>query len=1129
MGDSPISAGQYDHVKRNLFLSSEGVHPDTRFSQIALARRYLTVGQLEEGIEEQRRRGEEGRLGHVLMERGLLTEEQLREILDLQSRGALRCSRCDRSYDVSGHPDGVSVRCLKCGDQLTSTTGDRGETSSTPYRLEEDTAEEARLKLGKYRLIREIARGGMGIVFEAEDPELKRPVALKILREGDAEPEVVSRLHREAAIAAQLQHPGIVGIHEVGMVRDPSGRPTHFIAMDYVEGRTLGDLFGEGKTPRRELVRMLEDVARAVAFAHSKKVVHRDLKPANVLVDREGRVVLTDFGLARAERFGTRLTHTNAVLGTPAYMAPEQVDGKAKELGPKADVYALGVMLFEILTGRLPFDARTPGRLYEQILNEEPRRPSQVTPGVEWELEVICLRAMEKNPEHRYATATTLADDLRRFLNGEPIQARRVSTWRRVVKKALRNKAMTALAVGMAVVVVSAAAVVGTREWRNRKRLAEEQMLRARREASLKRLATLWAGILEANREVRLGRVAPEAGWRELEERIRAVDGYIREWPNDPVGYYVRARGKMYLGDLEGAEKDALAAVERRADFRPGWALVGMIKIRLCGSQSICGFEEIPSLHRRIKQWVQEAIGAFERGWDPGKEKQEAERWGLAWTREEQVTTTIARAQELRYRGNPNGAGDLLQEAFETVRSEEIANALGNLFKEPERREGHQDTALRLAPGYAEAWLDRGSARKDRGNIAGAIADFTQAITLRRNFADAYLSRGALYEKQKEFRAAIADYDRVIELRPWSALAYANRGGCKGDCGDPRGALADFDMALQRNDDHPEALYNRGRVKAALEDRVGAIRDFDRAIEVRPENVAAYIDRGLSKASLGNFPGAVLDFDRALHLDPKNARAYGGRALAKAGGGDHQGAISDYDREIELRKDDARAYMSRGRSKAALRDQAGAISDFDRALQIDPGLSDAIYNRAQAKADLGNPSEAIRDYDLYLSQRPKHAEAYYNRANQKSLLRDSLGAIGDFDRAIELDRNFAMAYVGRGNEKLRLEHLEGALADYDRAIATEKEVPEAYCNRGAVKARKRDLVGAIADFDHALRLRKEYPDAYWNRGLARSEAGQYAGAVDDFEESLRLHPRNWPGRRMCEERLRFAREKLNRP
>ena len=174
-------------------------------------------------------------------------------------------------------------------------------TSGSGIRPAVQAPTDTRPRLGKYALTREIGRGGVAVVHEAEDPELKRRVALKVLKENESTAKVIARLHREAAIAAQLAHPNIVSIHEVAMVRDAMGQTVHFIAMDYVEGTTLAHVLAAKRTPLPELLRMLEDVTRAVEFAHGKGVIHRDLKPSNVLVDRAGRVVLTDFGVAHAE------------------------------------------------------------------------------------------------------------------------------------------------------------------------------------------------------------------------------------------------------------------------------------------------------------------------------------------------------------------------------------------------------------------------------------------------------------------------------------------------------------------------------------------------------------------------------------------------------------------------------------------------------------------------------------------------------------------------------------------------------------------------------------------------------------------------------------------------------------
>ena len=339
--------------------------PESRIGEICLGRGYVTEAQLEECLDEQNRLVPHVRLGELFPRKNPLTTEQLLRALAFQKK---------------------------------------------------PKAEPVRPQIGKYRIVREIARGGMGVVHEAEDTTLRRRVALKILREDKDEPGGVERLKREAAIAAQLRHPGIVTVHDVGAVEIPPGPPIHYIAMEYVEGRTLAAILEEGQTERRELLRILEDVARAAGYAHSKGVVHRDLKPKNVLVEKAGRVALGDFGIARADRFQTPLTQSNMVMGTPEYMSPEQVEGRTDDVGPRTDVYALGVILYEVLAGRTPFKGDTPIVTFQRILAEAPAPPG----SADAELESLCLKSLEKRPEARPASAAEFADVVARVRRRNP-------------------------------------------------------------------------------------------------------------------------------------------------------------------------------------------------------------------------------------------------------------------------------------------------------------------------------------------------------------------------------------------------------------------------------------------------------------------------------------------------------------------------------------------------------------------------------------------------------------------------------------------------------------------------------------------------------------------------------------
>jgi serine/threonine-protein kinase len=262
-----------------------------------------------------------------------------------------------------------------------------------------------------YELREEIGRGGMGVVYKAVQPILGRTVALKLLRVGD--PGVADRLLAEARAAARLDHPGIVPIFEVG---SHDGRP--FLAMAFVAGETLAARARRGPLPCREAARIVREVAAAVQHAHEQGVIHRDLKPANILLTPEGRPKVTDFGLAKRSGEAT-LSTDGQVLGTPAYMPPEFAAGQAVQAGPAADVYGVGAVFYALLTGRAPFHGETPLETIRRVAYDDPPPPRRTNPLVDRPAEAICLRCLEKDPRHRYASAAALADDLDRYLAGD--------------------------------------------------------------------------------------------------------------------------------------------------------------------------------------------------------------------------------------------------------------------------------------------------------------------------------------------------------------------------------------------------------------------------------------------------------------------------------------------------------------------------------------------------------------------------------------------------------------------------------------------------------------------------------------------------------------------------------------
>jgi WD40 repeat protein len=407
-----------------------------------------------------------------------------------------------------------------------------------------------------YEILEEIGRGGMGIVYRAWQCDLNRPVAIKLVLLGAAtSPEILVRFRQEAELAARLQHPNIVAVHEINHQDQRA-----FLVMEYVEGGTLAARCQHRPQSPLEAARLIEMLARTIDFAHRKGVLHRDLKPSNVLLTPDGTPKIADFGLATCIGLDNGLTATGAVLGTPGYMAPEQARKRERQIGPATDVYGLGAIFYELLTGRQPVTGSDLMDILYRLAEEEPIGPRRLQPTVPRDLEMICLKCLRKDPRHRYTTADALADDLRRFLDGKPIAARPVSTLERAWRWARRNRGLAgtlsaALVLLVVLVVGSTVAAVLFRDERNRAVQAEGQAntllaealrsvagevramrLRGERGAYFRGMPKLRAALAQA-RELKASEEVIRALRDEMGNLLTVGDVEItREWDDLPAG-----------------------------------------------------------------------------------------------------------------------------------------------------------------------------------------------------------------------------------------------------------------------------------------------------------------------------------------------------------------------------------------------------------------------------------------------------------------------------------------------------------------------------------------------------------------------------------------------------------------
>ena len=455
---------------------------DPKLEDALLGRLLIKQGLVKEAqvydclriMAELGERGEKApRLGELLVRKGHLTTDAVDRAIFLPRRETLICPSCRAHFSTAGTDPAKKYTCKQCGTVLERLERDPSKhetTESIRIDLPADAAAVAKdpahqFAGGKYLLIQEVGRGGMGLVWKAWQSDLRRYVAVKILAGTMWTDVELKRFYREAQMAASLSHPNIASIYEVGA---HDGK--HFIVMEFVDGDSLARLLApspsvKGNTARaikhlapRRTIEILREVALAVDYAHSKKIIHRDLKPHNIMVQRaDGRVYVMDFGLAKPIRQKDSITISDAIVGTPQYMSPEQARGDAVDR--RTDVFSLGTILYHVLTGRPPFEGHSPAETMMSVLADDPVSIRKLNPRIHADVETICVKALDKDRDRRYESARTLADDLGRYLDGEPISARPLSRRERFWKDVRKKPVQWSLAAAAAVALLFVAGI----------------------------------------------------------------------------------------------------------------------------------------------------------------------------------------------------------------------------------------------------------------------------------------------------------------------------------------------------------------------------------------------------------------------------------------------------------------------------------------------------------------------------------------------------------------------------------------------------------------------------------------------------------------------------------------------
>jgi serine/threonine protein kinase/Flp pilus assembly protein TadD len=977
------------------------------------------------------------------------------------------------------HLAGELSACLEALDFVAAAAPElHSEGLAGESMVEQECQREA---LGDFRLLREVGRGGMGVVYEAMQLSLGRRVALKVLPLAAAlDSRQLQRFKNEAQAAAHLQHQHIVPVYAVGCERG-----VHYYAMQFIDGLTLAEMIHElrlsaapqaeptgpctpgedsgdaarpaqtataaiaslstehaapGPAHLRTVAQWGVQAALALEHAHSLGVVHRDIKPANLMVDGRGNLWITDFGLAHCQS-QAGLTMSGDLIGTLRYMSPEQALAQRVVIDHRTDIYSLGATLYELLTLEPAFGGSDRQELLRQIAFEEPRPLRQLNRAIPAELETIVLKALEKNPAERYATAEELGDDLERWLNDEPIRARRPSVVQRLHRWSRRHRPVVVTA-GVCLLVVGAMltggigwvlrdeALRGADTERNvnaamkeaksllaRKQLPEALAMARGAETALSN----GGGSKELHRRVRdlladLDMVA------QLEE-IRLLQANVDQLDFDTAqtdGEYAGAFGDFGI-DVEAlGTEEAVALIQARtisvelAAALDAWAGLR----RLSSKRDVQNWQRLVAVARLAdpdtrRNQLRDALQRQDRqALENLAASPEVTDWPvstltLLWQGLHQCSTVeqelaLLRKARQRYPSDFWINHDLAT-AFARAKPTQLAQAIR-----------YFTTAAAIRSQSPGAQVRLGAALAEEGNLDEAIAAFQEAKRLQRDNVLAHYNLGIVLARQKQWNRAIAAFQGAISCKPGYALPHYQIGRAQLEKRQFDLAIAAYQKAIQYKPDFAAAHYYLGNALVEKRKLDAAIVSYRKAIQHKPDYAEAHYNLGNALRVNGQLDAAIVSFRKAIQHKPDYAPAHHnlGNALRKIGQLD--GAIDSFKMAIQHRPDDPLTHQVLGLALFAKGQVNAAIASYREAIRLDPAYAQAHFNLGVALSRQGKSDEAIASYRKAVHHRPTYAQAYFNLGNTLVGKGQQDGAIGAFQNAIRHRPDFAEAHCGLG-------------------------------------------------------------------------------------------------------------------
>jgi tetratricopeptide (TPR) repeat protein/tRNA A-37 threonylcarbamoyl transferase component Bud32 len=1018
---------------------------------------------------------------------------------------------------------------------------------------------EAPPNLPGFETLDQIDAGGMGVVWRVRDPEFQRTLAVKVLKAALCDhPSALRRFLAEARITGQLTHPSIVPVHAMG--RLPDGRP--YYTMKLVEGKTFDQLLRDRPDPaarRMGLIQVFAQVCQAAAFAHSRGVIHRDLKPANVMVGQHGEVQVMDWGLAKVldgadsppadaapaketldevrDEMGD--THPGSVLGTWAYMPPEQACGLLAEVDRRSDVFGLGAILCELLTGQPPYLGSDPRSV--QLQAREAHLDGALARlrgcGADGELIRLAEECLAPNKADRPADASRVVDALVAYQAAvqERLRQAEVERAQAQVKAAEeRKRRRLALTLVLALLLLLAG-VGGAAFWyqqdREARKLQAEGGVRLNlKEATLlgERAWTLidnpssWQTTLDAalaavQRAQDILEQEPELVGGELAQELEQVQARLRADERDRklLAVYDQVRLEQSQWDLTRRRFKLAESYPRLqqalADYglaisslEPDQALLRLRQRPLAVQKHVLAVLEecrawVPTEQVGQRQWL-EAVLAVEA--DPWLTQFRQAVTQRAWAQVEQLA-----AQAEVARSHPA----VLVGLARTLPKEARAGKVLLLRRTQQHYPGDFWVNLELGGALYQSVFPTGMSRpagtEEMPVVNEALAFWRVAVGLRPGNGPAHGNLGNALYAQKDVTGAIACYHKALELDPKDAQAHYNLGNALQTQGDVKGAIASYQTVLALDPKDAQAHTNLGAALQAQGDLKGAIACYQKALALDPKHTTTHYNLGNALQTQGDVKGAIECYQKALALAPKDAQAHTNLGAALQAQGDLKGAIACYQKALALDPKDALAHNGLGTALSAQGDVKGAIACYQKALALDPKYTLAHNNLGVALKAEGDVKEAIACYQKALDLDPKYAPAHYNLGLALAAQKDVKGAIACYQKALDLDPKLALAHNDLGVALKAQGDVEGAIASYKQALDLDPKDARAHYNLGLALQAQGDVDGAIASYTKALALDPKDAKVHNNLGNALKDQGDVKGAIAHYKKALDLDPK----------------------